>query len=101
MFHPVVLKRLTTRTDRQRALGHAGGAREGHVLVRREREVFVHLVADDDGVVARGELGDRRALRRGEDLAGRIVRRVEQDERGALAERRGEGVLVEREVGKT
>ena len=24
----------------------------------REREVFVHLVADDDGVVARGVLGD-------------------------------------------
>ena len=55
-----------------------------------EDQVLVHLVGDRVRVELLAQLGDQRQLVGGEDLAGRVVRRVEQHQPGARAERRAQ-----------
>lgn len=48
-----------------------------------EDQVLVDLVGDDQQVAFDGERGDGRQFLAGEDLAGRVVRGVEEDQSGA------------------
>ena len=63
---------------------HAGQGGQRHVLAV-EDQVLVDLVGDRDQVVLDAHGGDRLELGPGEDLAGRVVRGVEQHARGCAA----------------
>ena len=69
-----------------------------NVLPADEGLVLVDLVGDDEHVVPAGEFGDELELGSGEDLAGRVVRRVEQDQLRPLAECGGQLIRIEGEV---
>ena len=51
-------------------------------MLALEDEVLVDLVGDGEEVVLDAELGDQLELGAREDLAGRVVRRVEQQQAG-------------------
>ena len=55
-----------------------------------EDDPVVHLVGDRDHIVLLAERGDPRQLGPREDFAGRVVRRVEDDDLRLLRERGGE-----------
>ena len=93
-------ERLAGGGDRQRAPGHAGQRGQRDVLAAVEREVLVDLVGDGDHVALAAVLRDELELLAGEDLAGRVVRRVEQDQARARRERGGERGGVDRVVGR-
>ena len=93
-------ERLAARADRDGAVGHARQGRHRHVLGVVEDEVLVDLVGDDPGVVLARERRDELELGPGEDLAGRVVRRVEQHEPGPRREGGPQRRLVDREVGE-
>ena len=93
-------ERLAERGDRQRALGHPVERGQRHVLAV-EDEVLVDLVADRDQVVLAADRGDRLELVAREDLAGRVVRRVEHQRAHARPGGGGaQRVDVERPVGR-
>ena len=85
---------LAGRRDRQRPFGHPRQGRERDVLTV-EHEVLVDLVGDGDHVVLAAQLGDQRQLLAGEDLAGGVVRRVEQQDLRVRGERGPKLVGVE------
>ncbi len=64
-----------------------------HTIV--EDQMFIDLVGDDDEVVFLRELGDDAQLASRVDLAGRIVRSIEQDHLRAAGDRGPEPVGVE------
>ena len=64
---------------------HPGQRRERDVLAAVEHEVLVDLVGDGEQVALAAVRGDQLQLGAVEDLAGRVVRRVEQDQPGAVA----------------
>ena len=88
-------ERLAARRDRQRPLGHARQGGERDVARAREDEVLVDLVGDDDQVALDRHVGDEVELLAVEHLAGRVVRRVEQDQPGGRRDRRAQLVGVE------
>ena len=99
IFHPVVLNVLPpdemeivrSRAPGSDAIGVCGGA---------EREVLVHLVGHDDRIVPLGEPHDRREHVGVEHRPGRVVRRVHEDDPGAVGHRRLELVEVGPPVGE-
>ena len=60
-----------------------------------EHQMLVDLVGHHQNIVLLGDLGDELQFVAGEHLAGRVVRRVEQDQFGAVGDRRTELVAVE------
>lgn len=74
--------RLARRRDGDGALAHSGQRRDGAVGAFVD-QVFVHLVGDHEQVVFDGESGDGTPLVIGQDHAGGVVRRVEQQHPGA------------------
>ena len=61
-------------------------------------DVLVDLVGDREHVPLLAELRDELQLCPGEDLACRVVRRVDDDGARPIVERRGQLLLVERPV---
>ncbi len=61
-------------------------------------DVLVYLIGDHEGVVPLAQLRDQGQLLDREDLAGRVVRRVDDDRTGAVGERGTQLGLVERPV---
>ena len=59
------------------------------------QNVFVDLVGDRDDVPLVAEVGDRLKLFAGKDLAGRIVRRVDDDRLGVRVEGGGQLIGIE------
>ena len=99
IFHPVVEKVLPPdeiETVRSQAPGRAAIGRCG----TPKREVLVHLVGDDDRVVASRELDDELEDLVVEHHAGRVVRRVHDDEPGAVGDRGAQLVGVGSPVGR-
>jgi hypothetical protein len=84
---------LAGRADREGALGHPRERGERPVLTV-EDEVLVHLVGDRDEIPLDAEARDRPELGGREDLAGGVVRRVEEQESGAVGDERGQCVDV-------
>ena len=83
IFHPVVLNVLPPDEIVSVRSAIPGSVASGTCGGAGEHEVLVDLVGDDDQVVVDGQLGDLRQLAGVEHLAGRVVRRVEQDQPGA------------------
>ena len=80
IFQPVVLNVLPPDEMVRVRSDIPGSVRDRDVAATVEQEVLVHLVGDDDEVVFDGEVGDQGQLVGVEDLAGRVVRGVEQDQ---------------------
>src|SRR6202011_5204815 len=70
--------RLRETIDRHGALAHTVQHRDADVLAR-VNEMFVDLVGDRERVELLAEAGDEPELLGAVDLAGRIVRRVDDD----------------------
>ena len=68
---------------------------------RPEREVFVHLIRDDQRVVLVRELDNQLQSLPGKYRAGRVVRIVHDDQSGAIGHGGAQGVEVGLEVGST
>ncbi len=80
------------------AVGHGGERGEGEVREGGvEGEAFVDLVGDGEGVVLETEGGDEVEFIASEDLAGRVVRGVDEDGTGARGEGAAEVVGIEGE----
>ena len=69
--------------------------RDRNVLVAVVDDVLVDLVGDRDRVPLAAQRGDRLELVAREHLAGRVVRRVDDDRLGLVVERRRELVGIE------
>ena len=91
-------ERLAARRDGEGALAHPGQRRERDVLAL-EHEVLVHLVGHRDEVVLDAELRDHLELGAREHLAGRVVRRVQQQHARARRDRARELVGIEGVLG--
>ncbi len=90
---------LAPGADRDRAVAHARQCRERDVFAVVD-EMLVDLVGDDDEIVFLRDLGDERQLLAAEDLARRVVGRVEQQQLGARRDRGAQLRRVERVVGR-
>jgi len=77
-------ERFADAVDADGAFPHARQAGEVDVLMVVVDEAVVDFVDHRQGVVVLAELRNVAELRMGEDLAGRVVGRVEQDEFGVL-----------------
>jgi hypothetical protein len=91
---------LRHAVDRHRAIGHPLDRHQRHVAGAVVDDVLVDLVGDRDDVPRAAEGGDRLELVAAEDLAGGVVRRVDDDRPGLRRERRGELVGIERPAGR-
>ena len=89
---------LGSAADGDRALLHSGQRRDRNVPAGVD-EMLVDLVRQADGVVLFAEVGDQLQLFLRVDLAGRVVRRVDDDRPGALCEGSAQLVRIERPVG--
>ena len=89
---------LAGRGDPHRPPAHAGKAGQRHVLGIVEDQVLVHLVTDHQHVVGDGQPGDLGQVGPVQHHPGRVVRGVDHQRLGPLAERRGQLVVVEPEV---
>src|SRR5581483_9020608 len=81
------------------ALAHAGQGGQRRVRAV-EDQVLVDLVGDGEEIVAAAQLGHLIERVGGEHLAGRVVRRVEEDEAGACGDGGGQVVGIEVPVGR-
>ncbi len=81
---------LAGRGDGDGALRHTGQGGDGDVLGAVEDQVLVDLVGDHPRVVLARQRADQLELGAAEDLAGGVVRGVEQHQPGAGGERRPE-----------
>src|SRR5215813_6490665 len=79
---------LAGRADAHGASAHARERHDGQMPVVVEDDVLIDLVAYGVGVVPTAQVRNELELFPVEDLGARIHRRVEQDELGAIAERR-------------
>ena len=70
--------------------------RDGDVLRAAEKQVAVDFVRDDGQVVPEAQLGHRGQLLPGEDAADRVVRVAEGERAGAVGDRRGHLLRVQR-----
>ncbi len=78
---------LRQRVDGDRAVFQTRNGGGRNVATRAtELDVFVDLVGDDERVVALAQLGDQLQLDTGENLAGRIVRCVDDDSADTIGE---------------
>jgi hypothetical protein len=68
------------------------------VLLAVVRDVLVDLVGDGDRVVLTAQRRDELQLFAREDLAGRVVRRVDDDRLGLRRERRAKLLLLDLEL---
>src|SRR5699024_4252773 len=73
---------LARRGDRDDTRGVLDGHGRWHMCLVGEDELFVDFVGHDPGVGGLGGAADPRELVRGEDVPGRIVRGVDEDDRG-------------------
>ena len=83
--------------DRDGPLGHPGEARERDVLTL-EHDVLVDVVGEGERVELDAQAGDQIELGAREHLAGRVVRRVDDDRPGPRAECRAQLVRIDRPV---
>ncbi|MPM39577.1 hypothetical protein SDC9_86211 [bioreactor metagenome] len=79
---------LAGRGDLEGPLRHPGQRRQRDVRPAAEEQVLVHLVGDHHQVVLHCDPGDRVELVGAEDVTGRIVRRVDQQQPGPVRDRR-------------
>ena len=86
-------ERLRQAVDGDGAIGHAVDRRDRHVLVAVVDDVLVDLVGDRQHVPLLAEPGDELQLVPGEDLPGRVVRRIDDDGARVVVERRRELLL--------
>ena len=89
---------LRQAVDRHRAIGHPINRRDRNVPVTVVGNVLVDLIRDRSRVPFAAERADRFELLSGEHLAGRVVRRIDDDGLRAGVERRGQLVGIERPV---
>ena len=94
---PVIAQALREAVEDDRALHHVRHARDRDVLAL-EDAAAVDLVGHDDDVVLAGDVGDGRDVLARQHAAGRVVRRVEDDQLGLGRDERAQLVDVESEV---
>ena len=90
--------RLRHRVDRDRPVGHARDRRERDVRAVVD-DVLVDLVGEREQVVLQADRGDQLQLVAAEDLAGRVVGRVDDDRPRPGPDRGAQLVGVDRPVG--
>src|SRR4029077_14686858 len=93
-------ERLARAADSGGALRHVREGGDAEVLPAIH-EVLIDLVRDRERAVLDAQLGDKLKLGSREDLAGRVVGRVDDDGSGLAAERAPQLVRVERPIRST
>ena len=83
------------RGDGEGALGHAGQGGDGDVSGAVEHQVLVDLVGDHQQVVLDGQTGHPGQFVSIKDLAGWVMRRVEEDHSGRGTDRRDQVLRIE------
>ena len=91
---------LRQAVDGDGAVRHAVDGRHRHVPGPVIKDVLVDLVRDGQHVPPAAQRGDGLELAAAEDLAGRVVRRVDDDRPRPRAERGGQRLRIERPVGR-
>ena len=86
--------------DDDGAVAHAVDGGHGHVLCAVVKNVLVDFVCDAVGVPADAKVADKFEFRAGENFAGGIVRRIQNDGFGVGTEGAGEFFFVKRPVGR-
>jgi len=87
-------ERLASAADCDGPLGHARNRGDRHVGMPVVPQVLVGLVGQHDEVALDGDVGDSLEFVGCEDNARRVMRRIEQDQPGAVGDRVAEGVEV-------
>src|SRR3989442_14415310 len=95
--HAVCLRKTRYR---HRPVVHVSYRRYADMPPPVVNDVLVDLIRDGQSIVVRTEVGDDTQLLFGEDLPGRVVRRVQYDCFGTRVERLLELFLVEPKVGR-
>src|SRR3989442_1018530 len=90
---------LREAVDRDRPVGHVADRRKRNVARAVEDDVLVDLVRHRDDVVIGAEVRDRPELIAREHLTGRVVRRVQDEDLGAVRERGFQRFLVDGPIG--
>ena len=91
-------KDLAGGRDRQGALGHAGQRGERDVFAIKD-EMLVDLIDYSHDIVLDTEAGNEGEFVTSKDLAGRVVRRIEEQNFGLCSERGCEFIRIKAEVG--